>query len=74
MSEHNTAEVRLFRKQFHRASLKALFYAVIPLFLLSWWKRGLWIALIASVALYTFLVLLLYLASWFEQWKHRRRR
>jgi hypothetical protein len=73
MIERDPDEVRLFRERFHRASLKALFYPLIPLFLLSWWKRGFWTALIASVALYAFLVLLLYLATWFEEWKLRKR-
>jgi hypothetical protein len=74
VSEQDLDELRRFREQFNRASLKALLYPLAPLFLLCWWKRGFWIALTASVALYAFLVLLLYLASWFEERKHRGRR
>lgn len=62
--------LRLVRKVHLRATL----WAVLPLFLLSWWKRGFWVASIASVALYVFLASMIYAAGWFDHRLKRMRR
>lgn len=65
---------RSVRKFIRGSQLRSLFYIVFILSLVSWWKRGFLVALIAGSALYGFLVLMLLIGERIDIFMQKRRR